>query len=226
MLKNIIESLIFAAAKGVNYETIKNSFGNDYTEKELKSAINDLKKEYNDEKGIVLIEFNKTLQFQTNPVYGEVLADILRPIRERQLSATVLQTLSIIAYRQPITRAEIEEVRSGVSSDYAIGILMKAELIEPVGRKNTIGKPVLFATTDNFLKRFRLNALSDLPDYDKLIEHIKSSDKFNKDTQNLYGIEQGILPEDDASSEEEDILVDFDDDDTPDFLKDEDIIII
>lgn len=222
MLKNTIEALIFAAAKGVNYETIKNSFGEECTEKELKNVIAELKKEYNGEKGIVLIEFNKTYQFQTNPLYGEVLADILRPIRERQLSATVLQTLSIIAYRQPITRAEIEEVRSGVSSDYAIGVLIKAELIEPVGRKNSVGKPILFGTTDNFLKRFQLTSLSDLPDYDKLIEHIKNSDKFNIDSENLYDIKQGVLPDEEL---DDGTFVELDEE-TPDFLKDEDIIII
>lgn len=224
MLKNTIEALIFAAAKGVNYQTIKDSFGAEYTEKELKGAITQLKNEYGGDKGIVLIEFNKTYQFQTNPLYGEVLADILRPIRERQLSATVLQTLSIIAYRQPITRSEIEEVRSGVSSDYAISVLLKAELIEAVGRKNTVGKPILFGTTDNFLKRFQLTSLSDLPDYDKLIEHIKNSDKFNVDNENLYDIKQGVLPEEFDANEE--VYVELDDEETPDFLKDEDIIIV
>ncbi len=227
MLRNIIESLIFAAAKGVNYDTIKSSFGNDYTEKEIKNAINELHKEYNGEKGIVLIEFNKNYQFQSNPLYGEVLAEILKPIKERQLSATVLQTLSIIAYRQPITRQEIEEVRSGVSSDYAIGVLLKSELIEPVGRKNTIGKPVLFGTTDAFLKRFRLKNLSDLPDYDKLMENIKNSDKFNKDTEDLYSIKQGVLPDDMYNNEDEESFVDISqEEETPDFLKDEDFVVI
>ncbi len=218
MLRNIIESLIFAAAKGVHYDTIKASFGSEYTEKEIKNAINDLQKEYSGEKGVVLIEFNKNYQFQSNPLYGEVLADILKPIKERQLSATVLQTLSIIAYRQPITRQEIEEVRSGVSSDYAIGVLLKAELIEPVGRKNTIGKPILFGTTDAFLKRFRLKSLSDLPDYDKLMETIKNSDKFNQDNEDLYSIKQGILPDEEFEEIPEE--------ETPDFLKDEDIVVI
>lgn len=226
MLKSIIESLIFAAAKGVNYDTIKSSFGSDYTEKEIKNAINDLQKEYNGEKGIILIEFNKNYQFQSNPLYGEVLADILKPIKERQLSATVLQTLSIIAYRQPITRQEIEEVRSGVSSDYAIGVLLKAELIEPVGRKNTIGKPVLFGTTDAFLKRFRLKTLSDLPDYDKLMESIKNSDKFNEDNENLYSIKQGILPEELEAEEGEEFFEYSSKEETPDFLKDEDFVVI
>jgi len=226
MLKNLIEALIFAAAKGVTYQIIKDSFRNEYTEKEIKTAIKELETEYSGDKGIVLIRFNDTYQFQTNPHYGDTLADILKPIKERQLSATVLQTLSIIAYRQPITRAEIEEVRGGVSSDYAINVLMKAELIEIVGRKDTIGRPALFATNDNFLKRFQLHSLDELPDYDKLMEYVRKSDKYNKNTENLYRIEEESAATDDNFSGGEDTYFEVETDETPDFLQDEDLVII
>lgn len=223
MLKNIIEALIFAAAKGVSYQTIKSTFGDEYTEKEIKTAIKQIEKEYSGDKGVVLIQYNETYQFQTNPKYGEKLSDILMPIKERQLSATVLQTLAIIAYRQPVTRAEIEEVRGGVSSDYAINVLLKAELIEIVGRKDALGRPALFGTNDNFLKRFQLHNLSELPDYDKLMEYVKHSDKYNKDTENLYRIED---EEGENQAEGEEVFFDEIDDEKPDFLKDEDIVVI
>lgn len=226
MLKNLIEALIFAAAKGVTYQTIKESFRDEYTEKEIKTAIKEIEAEYSGEKGIILIRYNDTYQFQTNPAYGETLADILRPIKERQLSATVLQTLAIIAYRQPITRAEIEEVRGNVSCDYAISVLMRAELIEIVGRKESLGRPALFGTNDNFLKRFQLHSLEDLPDYDKLMEYVRSSDKYNKNTQNLYRIEEGTDEEVAATAENEDTYFEEFNDDTPDFLQDEDVVII
>ena len=113
-----------------------------------------MQNEYSGDKGIRLIQFNEKYQFETNPEFGDKLADILRPIKEKQLTSTVLQTLAIIAYRQPVTRAEIEEVRGGVSSDYAISVLMRAELIEIVGRKDTIGRPALLLLTIIFLKDF------------------------------------------------------------------------
>ncbi|MBR1747994.1 MAG: SMC-Scp complex subunit ScpB [Clostridia bacterium] len=230
MLKNMIEALIFAAAKGVTYKTIKEAFGNDYTEKEIKSALKAIEEEYAEEKGIVLIRYNDTYQFQTNPKYGEKLADILRPIKERQLSQTVLQTLSIIAYRQPITRAEIEDVRNGVSSDYAISVLLKAELIDVVGRKEALGRPLLYGTTDTFLKRFKLHDLSELPDYDKLMESVKNSDKYNKNTENLYRITDDENPDDGGDSVPADgdgqVFFDQMSDEMPSFLEGEDILFV
>lgn len=222
MLTNIIEALIFAAASGVTYKNIKDAFGGDYTEKEIKSALNEIKERYSEDRGIILIEFNSTYQFQTNPKYSDMLADILRPIKERQLSTTVLQTLSIIAYRQPVTRGEIEEIRGGVSSDYAIGVLMKAELIQPVGRKDTLGRPVLYGTTDNFLKRFQLKSLDALPDYGDLLESIKNSDKFNSTSDNIYEIRNKEL----YSTENVDKFFDEVEDNKPDFLEGEDIVTV
>lgn len=222
MLTNIIEALIFAAASGVTYKNIKDAFGDEYTEKEIKRAINDIKEKYSGDNGIILIEFNNTYQFQTNPEYSDLLADILRPIKERQLSATVLQTLSIIAYRQPVTRGEIEEIRGGVSSDYAIGVLTKAELIQPVGRKETLGRPVLYGTTDNFLKRFQLKSLDALPDYEELLESIKRSGKYNETGSNIYEIRNKEL----YSTENVDSYFDELDNEKPDFLQGEDIVTV
>lgn len=224
MLKNIIEALIFAAAKGVSYQAIKEAFKDDYTEREMKTALKEIESEYSGDKGVILIKFNDNYQFQTNPKYGELLADVLKPIKERQLSPSVLQTLAIIAYRQPITRAEIEEVRGGTSSDYAIMMLMKAELIEIVGRKETVGRPALFATNDNFLKRFQLHSLADLPDYDKLMENVRNSEKFNKDTENLYRIEDDAAATE--TNENEDEYFEEIDDEIPDYLEGEDIVNI
>ena len=220
-LKNIIEALIFAAADGITYKTIKEHFEQEYTEKELKSALQEIREEYSGEKGIVFIEYNSTYQFQSNPLYSDMLADVLRTVKERQLSKTVLQTLSIIAYRQPITRGEIEDLRGGISSDYAIGVLIKAELIKPVGRKETIGRPVLYGTTDNFLKRFQLPSLAALPDYNELLESIKKSDKYNRNSENIYEIrDEKLYSTDDIA------YYDEMDDERPDFLKGEDIVSV
>ena len=230
MLINMIEALIFAAAKGVTYQAIKGAFYEEYTEKEIKTALKMLEAEYSGNKGIILIRYNDTYQFQTNPLYGEKLAEVLRPIKEKQLSQTVLQTLSIIAYRQPITRAEIEEVRNGVSSDYPIAILLKAELIQIVGRKDAIGKPLLYGTTDTFLKKFRLHDLSDLPDYDKLMEAVKNSDKYNKNTDDIYRMGEWKNDADDEDPDGQgggnDEYFEEINDDIPEHLKGEDILIV
>ncbi len=220
MLTNIIEGLIFAAATGVTYDAMKTFFGEEYTEKEIKTALNEIREKYSGDSGIILIEFNNTFQFQTNPKYSDKLADILVPIKEKQLSQTVLQTLAIIAYRQPITRMEIEEVRGGVSSDYAIGILMKAELIEVKARKETLGRPSLYSTTDKFLKHFQLKSLEDLPAYEELMQSIQDSGKFNKTSDNLYEIKSSSL----YTGETEDKFFEDMDESTPDFLQDEDIL--
>ena len=193
MLTNIIEGLIFAAASGVTKESIHAFFGENNTEEEIDVALKEIAEKYSGDNGIILIEYNNTYQFQTNPKYSDILADILMPIKERHLSQTVLQTLAIIAYRQPITRSEIEDVRGGVSSDYAIGILLKAELIEIKGKRETPGRPSLFGTTDNFLKRFQLKSLEELPAYEELIKNIQQSGKFNQQSENLYEIKSQSL---------------------------------
>lgn len=227
MLTNIIEALIFAAANGVTYANLKEAFGNEYTEKEIKNALTEIKNKYSGDNGIILIEYNNTYQFQTNPQYSLLLADILQPIKERQLSKTVLQTLAIIAYRQPITRGAIEDIRGGVSSDYAIGVLMRAELIQIVGRKDTLGRAALYGTTDEFLKRFQLNSLSQLPDYEELLESIKQSGKFNTTGTNIYEIRNKDLYDvsEVTANNEEEVFEELTDE-IPDFIKDDDIVVV
>ena len=112
------------------------------------------------------------MQFASNPKNVESVSAVLNPIRQRNLSKATLETASIIAYKQPVTRLEIEEIR-GVSSDYAINVLMDHNLIEIIGRKDTVGKPALFGTTDEFLKRFNISSIDELPDYNELLEKVK-----------------------------------------------------
>jgi len=121
-----------------------------------------------------------TLQFCSNKDYAEIIETALNPIKEKELSKTMMEVAAIIAYKQPVTRLEIEEIR-GVSSDYALGTLSMHNMIEVVGRKDTIGKPLLYGTTDNFLKRFQLNSLSELPDYDELLSRIEIIHSDNRD---------------------------------------------
>ena len=168
-LVKFLEGLLFLAGDGISTDDLVGHF--DLTEKAVNNAIEVLQEKYNGDCGINLVKYKNKIQFSTNPELAENISEILNPIRERALTRAALETVAIIAYKQPITRTEIEQVR-GVNSDYAIDLLENNNLIEVVGRKDAIGKPLLFGTTDKFLKRFGLTDISDLPDYDSLLERI------------------------------------------------------
>ena len=170
-LVNIIEAILFVAGEGVQYYDIAEKL--EITEKEVKKAVEELKDRYESQKsGIKVITYNNKVQLSTNQDYINEVTVVLNPIKEKQLTKAVLEVLAIIAYKQPVTRLEIEQVR-GVNCDYAVQVLQNFKLIDVVGRKDVVGKPLLYGTTDEFLKRFELNSIEDLPDYEELLERIK-----------------------------------------------------
>ena len=185
MLTDIIEAIIFASGKGITKRALVNAL-RDYNAKDIEKSLAELEKRYSgEERGVRLIRFNDSYQFETNPAYGGTLSDILMETKERELSKTLLQVLAIIAYKQPVTRLEIEDLR-GVGSDYVLGMLLKLGLIDVVGRKETLGRPLLYGTTDEFLKKFGLRSLEELPDYDELMHMIRENfDKYYK-SASLY----------------------------------------
>ena len=196
-LDKIIESILFVAGDGVEYFDISDKLG--VTVEEVEAAINKLKEDHEkSNSGIQIITYNKKAQLCSNADYAEQVAEVLNPIKEKALTKAVLETAAIIAYKQPITRLEIEQVR-GVNSDYAINNLLENKLIDVVGRKDAIGKPLLFGTTDEFLKRFSMNSLSDLPDYDELMERIEVI----KTPQNAGLFDYSHMPEDNDKLEAE-----------------------
>lgn len=168
-LTNIIESILFVSGTQVAISDITDKL--EITEKELNAAVTELQKKYNEESGIQLLKFNKKLQFCSNPAYADEVSSVLNPIKERELSKSMLEVAAIIAYKQPVTRIDLEEIRG--NSEYAIQKLLELGVIEPVGRKDAVGRPVLFGTTDKFLKRFQISSLDELPDYDELINRIQ-----------------------------------------------------
>lgn len=170
-LVNIIEAILFVAGEGVQYYDIAEKL--EITEKEVKKAVEELKERYESQKsGIKVITYNNKVQLSTNQDYINEVTLVLNPIKEKQLTKAVLEVLAIIAYKQPVTRLDVENVR-GVNCDYAVTTLLDNNIIEVVGRKDAVGKPLLFGTTDLFLKRFNLNSIEDLPDYDELLNRIK-----------------------------------------------------
>lgn len=168
-LTNIIESILFVSGTQVAATDITEKLG--ITEKELNDCVSELQKKYSANSGIQLLKFNKKLQFCSNPTYAEEVSSVLNPIKERELSKSMLEVAAIIAYKQPVTRIDLEDIRG--NSEYALQKLLELGVIEPVGRKDAVGRPVMFGTTDKFLKRFQISSLDELPDYEELLNRIK-----------------------------------------------------
>ncbi len=175
-LTNIIESILFISGKEVAINDISSRL--EVTDKQVLNAAKELQKQYSDPCGLNLIIFNNKLQFCSNPKYAEPVSVVLNPIRERELSKSMLETAAIIAYKQPVTRLDLEEIRG--NSEYAIQNLLKIGVIEVVGRKDAVGRPILFGTTDEFLKRFQISSLDELPDYEELMQRIKAANGTNE----------------------------------------------
>lgn len=184
-LKEIIKATLFVSGEGIELIEFTERFNR--TLDQIKELVEELKNEMCGANGIHIITYANKVQLSSNPSYGEAIASILNPIREKALTKAVMQTLAIIAYKQPITRLEIESIR-GVSSDYAVQVLLENNMIEVVGKKDVVGRPLLFGTTEEFLKRFDLQDVSSLPDYDELLERIKliKEENQNQETDNLY----------------------------------------
>ena len=178
-IENIIESILFVAGEPIPVSDLCFKFN--LKPKEMEKIIAKLQEKYAGDSGINLLYFNNKLQFSSNPKYVDEVSLVLNPIRQRNLTRSTLETVAIIAYKQPITRMEIEEIR-GVGADYAMNILLEHKLIEVVGHKDTVGHPTLFGTTDEFLKRFDISSLDELPDYDTLMQEIEKIRESYSDT--------------------------------------------
>lgn len=185
-MTNIIEAIVFASGDAVQVKYIIEKLG--CSLKDVNAAIDELKVKYSGESGIQLLTFNGKIQFATNPEYKQQISSVLQPIKEKEFTRTILECAALIAYKQPVTKGELEEIRQ-VSCDYAIHTLLDLDMIVPCGRKDAVGKPILYATTDNFLKRFKLNSIDELPDYDELmaqIAQLNSSILDEEDSNYLY----------------------------------------
>lgn len=220
-LTNIIEGILFASGDAVSEDLIKEKL--EIKKIDMDKAIRALERKYTGECGIRFLRFNHKLQFASNPDYKEEISGVLNQIREKEFTRTILECAAIIAYKQPITRGELEAVR-GVNSDYALATLQNLDMIYACGRRETPGKPVLFATTDNFLKRFNIKSLSELPDYEILMEKINES---KSQPSSTYLYEKDVYdPESEQVEEErrkaEEFLEGFE---LPDMLDGEDDLV-
>jgi segregation and condensation protein B len=162
-IKPIIESLLFVHEKPLTVEKIEEIIP-DLTKDEIAATIVELMEEYNraEHKGIQVIEIANGFQMCTKKHYEQYIKKLLAHSKNKKISKPALETLSIIAYKQPVTKAEIEALR-GVESSGAIRSLLESRLIKIEGRKKVPGRPILYATTENFLVYFGLKNLNELP---------------------------------------------------------------
>ena len=219
-ISKVVEAIIFSSGQPIQKKDLCEKIP-ELTTQELNKIVKELQKKYSDESGVLLVEFNGKLQFTSNPRYGDTVADVLTPLKEKSLTKTLLEVLSTIAYKQPITKLEIEDMRGGVNSEYAITGLLKAGLIEAVGRKKAVGNPILYGTTDEFLKKFEISSLEELPDLVEVMEKIQliyaPAQETLFSTRTIIGDNGEEIFEEVAAEVEEDI-----EDELPDFLEGED----
>lgn len=193
-LEACIEAVVFAAGYPVPYQRLADVTG--IGTREVKRLAERISKAYQaDKHGIMLLCFKDTCQFCTKEQYGTYIREALGIRRGGNLSNSSMEVLAVVAYNQPATRAFIDAVR-GVDSNYAVNSLIDKELIAPCGRLDAPGRPVLYGTTDKFLRVFGLNSLEDLPETESMlpepnageqlsisIAETKSDDDFDPDDE-------------------------------------------
>jgi|TARA_B100001059_G_scaffold202233_1_gene210076 segregation and condensation protein B len=157
-----IEAIIFAAAEPLDIETIESKISKKVN---VEKYLEKLKEEYS-LRGINLVCISKKWSFRTSPVLSNLMSQ--EKTVEKKLSKAAVETLAIIVYHQPVTRAEIEEIRGVAFGTNTLEILMELNWVKPGGRKDVPGKPIQYITTENFLSHFNLQKLSDLPTVDEL----------------------------------------------------------
>ncbi len=188
-LKSIVEAVIFASDVPLSLKQLKeiinepskifakNGDQTKITEQDIKNAIDELNREYA-ERGSAfrIIEIAEGYQFATLPEFAKWVGKLFKERTKKKLSQPALETLAIIAYKQPISKPEIESIR-GVNVDHIIKTLLEKKLITIVGRADTIGRPLLYGTTKEFLKYFGLKSLSELPKPTEIEEIMREDDE-------------------------------------------------
>lgn len=162
LAKAAIEAILFAMGESVEINRLADAIGEDG--KTTRDILEEMAQEYQQEgRGIGITQFDNAVQLCTKAEMYEYLIKIAKAPRKMVLTDTVIETLSIIAYKQPITRVEIERIR-GVSCDHAINKLLEYDLITELGRMDAPGRPLLFGTTEQFLRCFGVGSLEELPE--------------------------------------------------------------
>ena len=181
-IKAAVEAVLFATGSAVEKDKLCKALGTEekpYSKKELERICKEMIEEYEaEDRGIRLIEVGDKYQLCTKNEYYDILASIVNMPKKHVLTDVLLETLSIIAYKQPVTRAEIEKIR-GVSCSHAVNRLMEYNLVDEVGRLDAPGHPILFGTTDDFLRSFGIASMDELPSIsaDKIADFKKQAEE-------------------------------------------------
>ena len=158
---HIIEAILFVAGEPVSIGDIAAALG--LTELETVQAVEEMQRQYDlERRGVTLRRYGDHLRMETRQEYAPYVERLLQPVQRQSLTQTAMETLAVIAYRQPATKGEVEQIR-GVKCDYSIQSLLNKGLIKEVGRKEALGRPILYATTDRFLEHFGLSDIRELP---------------------------------------------------------------
>ena len=160
----IVEAILFVTGNAVEKKEISRAL--ELTDAQLEETLDALESGYDfDRRGLRLLRFGAHVQLATRPDYAPYVEKLLQPVQKQSLSQAVMETLAVIAYKQPVTKAEIEQIR-GVKCDYSVQSLAAKGLIAEVGRKETLGRPILYGTTDAFLRHFCISSTEELPQID------------------------------------------------------------
>lgn len=174
-IKSAFESMLFVWGDPLDVKTAAEVFNIDW--KLAYEYFKELQQEYDTEgRGIIIREIDKSFQYCTRYENNEYIERLCTPVKEKKLSQSAMEVLAIIAYKQPVTKGEIEMIR-GIKCDRVIEGLIKKELIEEVGRGTGIGRPILFGTTNSFLKKFGFKNLAELPDIEDISSVIRDEDE-------------------------------------------------
>lgn len=166
-IEQYIEALIFVSEQSIRTEEIiyclQAAFNQDFTEDDVNKHIADITKKYQDKAfAIEVVKTNNGYQFLTKKDYHSAISLLQAQRAKKKLSQAALETLAIIAYKQPVTKPDIEQIR-GVNCDYSIQKLLEKELISIVGKSEAIGKPILYGTSAVFMDYFGINSIKELP---------------------------------------------------------------
>ncbi len=190
-LQSIIEGILFTLGSAVSIERLSQITEQDKIDVEF--AIEALKERYSKkESGITIVNMDDKVQLCTKTELYEYLVKVAKSPKEYTLTDTVLETLSIVAYKQPVTKLQIETIR-GVSSDHAVNKLLEYDLIKELGRLDAPGHPILFGTTEEFLRAFGVSSISDLPELnmDKM-ERFREEAEVEADEQLSENLDVGV----------------------------------
>lgn len=160
-LRGILEAILFVSGEALPISSL--SIALDSPRETIEEALYALETDYQQsQRGITLKRFGQFVQIASKGEYAAYVERVLQPVQKQSLSQSALETLAIVAYRQPVTRQEVEAVR-GVKCDYSLQSLTQKGLIKDAGRKDTLGRPILYETTDLFLSHFGIQSLKELP---------------------------------------------------------------